>query len=528
MPDQHPPIPLEPIPRKPIRWWPAGVICLLAGFAVLIVRNFGEATHQERNIRTAVALVCSSGLLLLWWLFFSRVRWMLRLIAVACLGLAGLLIKQFFVIHGVSGDLVPIVELRRRAIVTPQLESAQISATRANLETVTGSFPQFLGPDRNGVLVGPKLESDWKSQPPRLLWRKPVGAAWSGFAVQGAIAITQEQLGEEESVVAYETTTGRTLWTHRDRAHYHTVIAGEGPRATPTISGDRVFTQGATGLLNCLDLKSGRLLWSHDIVRENHAKLDGWGFAGSPLAMGEKVIVNPGGPDGHSLVAYHRDTGARIWSAGNDVAGYSSPILVSLAGAAQILIFNQGALFAHEPERGKILWRYPWPTNHPHVTLPLIVASNQVLVATGYGNGAELLQIDPGPNATMTPRRVWKSNRLKPKFANLIRRDGFVYGLDDGIFVCVEIATGQLRWKEGRYGHGQILLVDQLLLIMAESGDLVLFEPRPDTPRELARFPVLTGKTWNPPALAGDLLLMRNDREAACFRLPVNRSAPSK
>jgi len=365
------------------------------------------------------------------------------------------------------------------------------------------------------------LQRDWTAHPPRQVWRRTVGAAWSGFAVSGGRAVTQEQRSDDELVVCYDLVTGAPLWAHSDRTHYHTVIAGEGPRATATIAGQRAFTLGATGILNCLDLGTGRRLWSTNITASSSRSLE-WGFSSSPLVDGNRVIVSPGGPNGRSLVAYDTTTGECLWSGGNDRGSYSSPTRVTIHGVAQILIFGASGVAGHDPESGNVLWEHPWPGPNPNVAVPLVLPGDHVLISSGYGKGSALLKIEPG----WTARQIWKTVRLKSKFSNLIFRNGHIYGLDDGIMACLDAADGSLKWKDGRYGHGQFILAGDLLLLMAESGHLVLIDPTPDERRELARLKVFDDKTWNPPALAGEYLLLRNDKEAACYRLPVSTSGP--
>ena len=515
--------------RKPLRAWPAVVILVLAAGAVIWIRFIRELSFQQRNIQTTMVVLIAFLLLLVWCLFFSRLRWKLRFAILGGVVGLGLLCVGLFEIRGVSGDLLPILRWRwqkpRVAATTPTKLTLPTLAPGAQPSGAAAvpRYAQFLGPRRNGTLAGPVLARDWKSLPPEKLWRQSIGAAWSGFAVAGELAVTQEQRGEGELVVCYDLMTGKERWSHADHAHYHTTIAGEGPRATPTIDGDRVYSLGATGILNCLNLASGKLIWSKNIIQDNHAKLNEWGMSGSPLVTESFVVVSPGGLDSRSLVAYEKATGKFVWGGGSDGAGYSSPYLTAIGGTPQILIFNANSLAAHDPATGKVLWHYLWPGGHPHVAMPVVMPNDRVLVSSGYGTGSELLQINRDGAGEWSARRLWKSNRLKAKFTNLIFLNGFIYGLDDGILVCLAAATGELKWKEGRYGHGQEILVGDLLLLAAENGEVLLLEPVPQESRVLTRFQSLKGKTWNPPALAGPYLLVRNDVEAACYRLPVAR-----
>ncbi len=517
----------RPSDHPSVRWWPAGLIVALATFAIAFVRVFPGLSHQQRNLRTMVISIITVALLLLWVLLLSRLRWKTRgFVFGGVVGLIGL-VAGLFEIHGVTGDLLPILKFRWRgplvAVPPPVAEAPPAPSSRVAAAS-SPSFPQFMGPHRNATVPdGPRLARDWTAQPPEKLWRQPIGAAWSGFAVVGQRAVTQEQRGEEEMVVCYELLTGRVLWTHADAAHYHTTIAGEGPRCTPTIVGDKAVTLGATGILNCLELLTGRRVWSKNIFTDSQSQPGEWGAAGSPLVLNDLVIVNPGGKNDRSLVAYRLTDGAFAWGGGDDNASYSSPFASTLGGVAQVLMFNQHAIFGHDAFTGRVLWQHPWDSKQPHVTLPVVLPGDRVLVSSGYGVGSEMLEIKRDDASKFSATRLWKTNRLKAKFNNLVTRDGYVYGLDDGILACVDLATGDLKWKDGRYGHGQFILVGDVLLITAENGDVVLVDPVPTERRELTGFSALKGKTWNPPALAGDLLLVRNDQEAACYRLPVVR-----
>ncbi|MBI4662877.1 MAG: PQQ-like beta-propeller repeat protein [Verrucomicrobia bacterium] len=504
-----------------IRWWPAFLILALAAVVLIWIWVWYGVSRQDRNIATVQVIFFTLILLLLWVVFFSRFRPRIRRTILA--GVFGLIISAagLFRIRGVTGDLLPILEFRWKPkppstvpVTAPGTPGAQISPSAFD-------YPQFLGPFRNATVSGPKLERDWTSSPPASVWRQPIGPAWSGFAILGHHAVTQEQHGEDEMVVCYDLLTGKVIWSHADKAHYHTTIAGEGPRATPTLAGNRVYSLGATGILNCLDLAAGRRIWSKDIIQENQSRVPDWGLSGSPLVVDHLVVVSAGGHDNRSLVACDKENGQFVWGGGSDGTGYSSPYLAMLGGTRQILIFNSSGVAAHAVDSGRILWEYPWPGGHPHVALPVVLPDNQVLVSSGYGTGSELLRILAERN--WLPRRVWKSTRLKAKFTNVVYRDGFIYGLDDGILVCLDASDGSLKWKEGRYGHGQVILNGDLLLLLSESGEVVLLEPVPAEHRKLAAFPALEGKTWNPPALAGEFLLVRNDKEAACYRMPVVR-----
>ena len=513
-----------PSSRHRLRWWPAWLILGVAVAVIAVVRFRDGLTFQERNMTTTAIMLGTGVLLLLWWTLFSRAHTRLRLgVTLGVLGTLGLG-ASLFRIRGVSGDLVPILGFRWAKSGRPAPGSATPIATDAlTAPTLAGrpDFPQFLGPDRTGVLAGRGLDPDWAAHPPQLLWRIKVGAGWSGFVVVGGRALTQEQDEGQEHVSCYDLLSGRPVWSHADAARYANPIGGEGPRATPTVVGERVFTLGSTGRLNALDLATGKVLWTHDLVAEAGVKVPDWGYAGSPLLLDGRIIVSAGGTAKKSLLAYRADTGDLVWAAGEDEAGYGSPFVTTLAGRRQILAYNQHRITAHDAEDGAVLWEYPWGVGNPHVAVPVIVGPDRVVFSAGYGVGSELLEVKRTTGGSLAVERVWLSRKLKAKFANPVARDGFIYGLDDGMFTCLDLKDGTQRWKEGRYGHGQGLLIGDLFLLMAENGELVLLRPTPTGSNELHRFRVFLSKSWNPIALAGDLLLVRNDQEAACLRVTL-------
>lgn len=516
--DMEPPPPRHDA-RPRLRWWPGAIILLLGASFLIWVRLQTDWPFQKRNL-TSLAIAGGTGVLLLvWWTFLSRAPARLRL--GITFGVTGALLAAgaLFRVRGMSGDMLPIVEFRW-AKAPPAVAPADATPPSINLSPNAPAFPQFYGPDRNGVLAGPALAANWSARPPQVLWRQPVGAGWSGFAIVGDLCLTQEQDGEEECVTARLLATGAEVWRHRDRARFANTIAGEGPRATPTIVGDRVFTHGSTGLLNCLDLATGRQLWQRDVVKDSAGRVPIWGAASSPLAVDDLVIVHGGEGGSHSLFAFRIKDGSPVWQAGTS-ASYSTPILATLAGVPQIVAFNHRSVSGHDPPTGKTLWQHPWGNGNVVCAAPVLVSSNRVLFSSGYGVGAELLEITRHDDGSFAVERLWRSIRMKAKFAHVFVRDDSVFGLDDGILASVNLADGSQRWKEGRYGHGQGLVVGEHYLLMSEGGELVLLQPTAAAPNELARFRVFNSKTWNPPALASDLLLVRNDREAVCLRLPT-------
>jgi outer membrane protein assembly factor BamB len=312
-------------------------------------------------------------------------------------------------------------------------------------------------------------------------------------------------------------------------------MGGDGPRATPTFFNGKLVTVGARGLLNCFDAATGKVLWSRDAVAENDSAPPMWGLSSSAFAFhsekhGDLVVMSPGGAGGKSLHAYRLDDGKEVWSVGDDAAGYATPDLKSIGGVPQIIVLQWQAVSGHDPETGAELWRYndphDWETINPKVPQPIVLDDRRVLMSAGYGTGCVLLELTKQADGKFTVEKKWRSTKLKPKFTNLVVRDGFVYGLDDGAFlVCLDLADGELKWRSKRgadYGHGQILLVDDLLIVQSETGDIALVAADPKKFEELGRFTALpTGVSWNQPIVTGRKLLVRNDKEAVCYELPT-------
>ena len=508
-----------PVRRRPIRWWPAIAILTLSLLGSVALCFIPHRSQQHLNIHLAEAFIVTGGALLLWLLLGSRLRWTVRLSVFAGVVLAGVAVAALLKIRGVTGNLVPILEFRWSS---RELRTTLVAKARKDPVIVPGvvDFPQFLGPNRNGILTSPRLATNWTTWPPTPLWKQPIGAAWSGFVVSGSLAITQEQRGEEELTVAYDLLTGQTVWSHAVKTRYFTTLAGEGPRATPSIAGRKVLVQGATGVLACLDLENGKTIWTKDIFQDNQCQMPGWGQSSSPLVLDDLVIVGPGGKQERSIVAYRLNDGARVWGGGSEESTYSSPLAVTLGGVRQIIVFSN-SLIGHDAATGQELWRFHWPGGHPHIAMPIVVDDSSLIISSGYGTGSGRVKIQRDASGKWSASSVWRVNRLKAKFANPVLHRGNVYGLDDGILACLNAETGEPRWKDGRYGHGQTFLVGDLLLVMTENGSIVLVDPQPDGLHELTSFSALTGKCWNPPALAGEYLLVRNDKEAACYRMPM-------
>ena len=309
------------------------------------------------------------------------------------------------------------------------------------------------------------------------------------------------------------------MWAFAYPALFDEILGGAGPRATPVYREGLLYSMGAKGDLYCLDAKTGKPKWSKNILADNAVENQRWGMAASPLIVDRMVVVTPGGAPGKSMVAYDRLSGAPVWRALDDRAGYTSPILATLAGRRQIVWISGQRAVGVAPENGALLWEYAFPGQMDmNCSQPVAVDESNVLLSSAQGPGAALLEITKTGEA-YTARVVWQNNRLKNKFNSSVLYRGYIYGFDEAILACIDPKTGEVKWKGGRYGYGQLLLAGGYLVVLTEQGDVVLVRATPEGHQELARFSAIEGRTWNIPAIDNGLLLVRNSSEMACFRL---------
>jgi outer membrane protein assembly factor BamB len=396
-------------------------------------------------------------------------------------------------------------------------EPAILSAAPAGAETGP-DWPGFRGPHRDDIVTGVRIKTDWAASPPVQMWRRPVGPGWSSFAVRGGLIYTQEQRGPDEIVACYKLTTGEPVWAHRDPTRFWESNGGPGPRGTPTLSNGRVYTFGATGILNVLNAGDGAVVGSHNAASDTGMKTPQWGFASSPLVVDNLVIVATAG----QLIAYDLVTGARRWTGPAHGVSYSSPHLATIDGVAQVLLLSEAGLTSVALTDGVLLWEHPWP-GYP-IVQPALTAEGDILIGVSDSSGTRRLAVSHG-SGKWTVEERWTSNGLKPYFNDFVVHDGHAFGFDGSILACIDLKDGKRKWKGGRYGNGQlILLADQdLLLVLTEEGELALVRATPDQFTEVARAPAIEGKTWNHPVLAGNILLVRNGQEMAVFRLSADR-----
>lgn len=519
-----------------IRWWLLGLIGLAGGGLLYAVQVNGlSVIRPSRDFTIIVGLINLA--VYVWARAWSRLRPAIQFVAIALLVIVQATLLSILRLDGFAGD--GRIVFKWRWTSTPEERMGDYSShpqgpsSLANFTDPSDTdSPSFRGADRTGQYRNPELDLNWDVRQPKELWRHPVGRGWSSFAVVGEFCVTQEQRDAGEAVVCYRLGTGEEVWMHLDaNSRFEEVTSGPGPRATPTIHEGHVYTFGATGILNCLDGANGQVVWSRQIAKGSAPIL--FGYASSPLIYGQNVFVTAGGQAG-SIVAVDRETGEIAWTKGSSKAVYCSPQLFVTGREAQILVFDATGLAGHDAVTGDTRWKFPWGDNSDervNVCQPAMIEStgkdrqgvqtNQLLISSGYGRGSALISVTCNSLDEWIPNEVWRANTLKSKFSSIVVHGGHVFGLDDGILTCISLVDGTRRWKQGRYGHGQLIIINDMLLVQAESGRIVLVNADSKAFREVSMLDALSERTWNHPVLAGRHFLVRNDREAVCYLLPV-------
>lgn len=564
-------------PRKPIRVWPGVIAVVLQWLGWFVV----PAIFPQAAIVALFSGVIGGLIILLWWLFFSRAPWIERFAALVLLVLAVIGTKRLVhesIAGGAMGMLlyvlaIPVLSMglvvwavvtrhfsaaKRRLAFVPMIvlccgvfmvlrtggltaefnndlhfrwskdpeqkllaqSNEQPATSNASAPTSTESgWSGFRGPQRDGTVHGVRIKTDWSASPPVELWRRPVGPAWSSFAVQNGSLYTQEQRGDEEVVSCHDVQTGKPLWRHSDKARFYESNAGAGPRATPALSNGRVYTQGGTGIVNALDAANGNVIWTRNSVNDTGAKVPGWGIAGSPLVVNDLVIVAAAG----NLVAYEAATGKTRWLGPPGGTGYSSPQLLTINGIQQIVLLRSTGVTSVSVADGKLLWEHAW--EGVPIVQPAVASNGDLLISVNQSSGLRRLTIGQGSGG-WTAQERWTTEDINPWFNDFVVHKGHAFGFDGSSLVCVNLDDGKLKWRGKRYGYGQLVLLPEqdVLVVLSEQGELALAKATADQFTELAHFPALEGKTWNHPVLIGNILLVRNDHEMAAFKLSAEGS----
>jgi outer membrane protein assembly factor BamB len=576
----------EPHPFRPLSTWPAILLALLMLAARFGPQVSEEGMAKYWMASVFGPLLCSL-LLLVWWLAASRATWrervfgLLGIIAGAAIavllahptmrgpattyltvpmgffifavvtaalrktspairtGIAVLLTFCAFAVsmllrtEGMTGDYKFAWRSRwsktaEETLLASAPKSASDNGLALDRSSLTNAlshpeWPAFRGESRDGRCLGPRISTNWNAKPPRQLWKIPVGPAWSSFVVAGRLLYTQEQRGPKEAVVCYDAESGKETWKTEVDARLDDPMGGPGPRATPTLANGALFACGSTGAFLRLNPSTGEVLWKKDLTQVAGSKVPMWGFASSPLVVGSAVIVYGGGADKKGLLALDVATGELRWSAPCAADSYGSAQLSKLVDEDSVVILTKTGVTLLDPALGKVRLDYEWKIQQYRALQPHVAGNDSILLPTGMSMGTRAIRIKKN-NGQYSAEELWTSRQLKPDFVDLVTYQGYAYGNDGGLLTCIDLKTGERRWKGGRYGKGQILLLEKsgLLLVLSEQGQVVLVPANPAEHREVASFPALEGKTWNHPVLVNDRLYVRNSQEAAAYQIGLD------
>jgi outer membrane protein assembly factor BamB len=573
-------------PFRALRAWPALLLALLMLAGRFGPELSEDATAKYWMVSAFGPLLCSL-LLLIWWLAASRATWrerwfgVLGIIAGAAIAVTlvhptmrgpattYLTIPMGFFVFAVAAALFKKAPPGRRTGAAVLLAFAGFAASALlRSEGMTGDYkfvwrarwspsaeesmlasgpksalptsaqvpdrssagsalahpdwPGFRGPDRDGRYIGPKISTNWAAKPPEQLWKIQVGPAWSSFAVASRMVFTQEQLGPKEAVVCFDADSGKELWKTEFEARLEDSMGGPGPRATPTLADGALYATGSTGVFLRLNPLTGEIVWKKDLTQVAGSKVPMWGFSASPLVAGPVVIVYGGGPGDKGLLAFDTRTGELRWSAPCPENSYGSAQLNQVLDQNAVVVLTRLGLTILDPTTGKAQLDYEWKIPQFRALQPHVLGGDTVLLPTGMNMGTRAIRIKKN-NGQDIPEELWTSRQLKPDFVDLVTYNGYAYGNDGGLLTCIDLKTGERKWKGGRYGKGQILLLEKsgVLLVLSEQGQVVLVAADPTEHREIASVQALEGKTWNHPVLVSDRLYVRNSQEAAAYKLQL-------
>jgi outer membrane protein assembly factor BamB len=499
--------------------WAAFLFCILVTVAVFFLLDPSIATGNMGFMYPMHVIPNTTLALVLGTLLGYRLPVRFRRLVLAALILIASTLFLFLRSDGLNGSGMALFNWRWAETSEEQLlaggkELNDPAAVPADKEGMM-YWPGFRGPARNSTVNHLDIETDWKKHPPELLWKNAVGPGCSSFAVQGDRVYTQEQRGEHEMVSCYSLSTGQAIWMHRDETRFWDSHAGAGPRATPMIQGDRVYSLGGSGILNALDATSGSPLWSRNAASDFSEGTPDFGFSASPLVVDDVMIIALAG----KLIAYDAVSGEVRWEGPDEGANYSSPQLFRIEGIPQLLFMSRNGLISVDAATGKTHWKYDWETAE-HILQPALTDRGDLLL-TEETKALRCIRVSREGEAWKLTEK-WTSDEMKLNFNDFVVHKGHAYGFDGPSLACLDPENGTRTWKGARYRGWMLLLADQdLLLILTEKGSLALVEARPDRFSELATFPALEGRTWNHPALAGNILLVRNSEEMAAIRLPL-------
>ena len=369
------------------------------------------------------------------------------------------------------------------------------------------NWPQWRGPNRDGISKETGLLKQWPAEGPPLVWKATgAGRGYSSFSIANGKLYTLGLRGDREFVIAFDIANGKEAWATAHGGKFEN-DRGDGPRGTPTVDGDRVYALGGNGDLSVLDARTGKLVWSKNVLTEFGGSNITWGISESPLIVGNKVLVNAGGPDA-SIVALNKADGSVIWKSQSDKAGYSSAIPLQINGGTQVVFFTARRAVGLDANDGKLLWEYVKPSNRVANVATPIARGNRIFISSDYGTGGGVVEIKADGKA----EEIYFTNDMRNHHSSSVLVGDHLYGFSSQILTAMRFDTGEIAWKDRSVGKGSLVFADGHLYCFSEGGVVGLVEATPTGYREKGRFKIQQDSlpTWTHPVVAGGRLYLRD------------------
>ena len=382
------------------------------------------------------------------------------------------------------------------------------------LAQTDADWPQWRGPNRDGVSKETGLLKQWPTQGPSLVWKASgAGSGYSSFAIVNGRLYTMGVRGNREFVIAFDVSNGKEVWATPHGGAFHN-DRGDGPRGTPTVDGDRIYALGGNGDLSCLDARTGKIGWSKNVLKEFGGSNITWGISESPLVMGNKVLVNAGGPNA-SIVALNKENGSVIWKSQSDEAGYSSAIPLQVNGGTQVVFFTHDRALGLDINDGRLLWEYGKPANNVANVATPIARGNRVFISSDYGTGGGLVEIKADNKA----QELYFTKDMRNHHSSSVLVGDYLYGFSSSILTAMKFDTGEIAWRDRSVGKGSLVYADGNLYCFSENGVVGLVEATPTGYHEKGRFRIQQGSlpTWTHPVVAGGRLYLRDQDTIYAF-----------
>jgi outer membrane protein assembly factor BamB len=392
---------------------------------------------------------------------------------------------------------------------------------------------QWGGPHRDFKSDVKGLAATWPTTGPRQLWQRELGEGYSAIAAERGVLFTMYRKGDNEVVIALDAATGKTIWEYSYAAPFspeYDMTNGPGPHATPLVSGNYVFTAGATSKLHCLDKKTGKVLWSHDLINEFHGTVRVNGYSCSPLAYKDKIVMLVGG-SASALVAFNQKDGSVAWKKHDFKNSTSSPILINVDGQDQLVAFMFGEVVGVDPNNGDLLWSHSHPVDFGlNTSMPVWGPDNFLFISSGYDGGSRVLKLTRAGDKT-TVEEVWAHRLMRVHFSNAIRVGDFICGSSGDFgpapFTAVDVKTGKILWRNRTFPRASFLFADGRLIILDEDGNLMLATATAEGLTVISKVAVLKNRAWTVPSLAGTQLYLRDRKNITALELGVEKQPAS-